>query len=302
MNAVVANALACRGDGMEWLNHTPCYGVPMLTAEEWITAVHFSLSVDRPEFEALASRNAKCACCTDKTHSDAAAWTAHALNSKASRRGMSPSGLHHRIAAVVNKIALECGVDSTLGGNRTLCGRDATDKNVFSDVFLADLYPDPQGGGVHLDVTCVNVVGGDGKSNGDHTNPERAINMALARKAQQYAPFVKPIGREKVMTLAMNSGGRMSDDFHKVLYAFARTKVGRSLGDGSGGVGGAGEDADERIERKQRIAREKKRMIAAIQAARIAYQARLIMATTAQGERQPGRFGAGGSTGPAGVN
>ena len=34
-----------------------------------------------------------------------------------------------------------------------------------------------------------------------------------------------------------------------------------------------------------------------------AYQARLIMATTAQGERQPGRFGArGSSTGPAGVN
>ena len=58
-----------------------------------------------------------------------------------------------------------------------------------------------------------------------------------------------------------------------------------------GGAGGAGEDADERIERRQHIAREKKRMISAIQAARIAYQARLIMATTAQGERQPGRFG-----------
>ena len=69
-----------------------------------------------------------------------------------------------------------------------------------------------------------------------------------------------------------------------------------------GGAGGAGEDADERIERRQHIAREKKRMISAIQAARIAYQARLIMATTAQGERQPGRFGARGSAGPAGVN
>ena len=42
-----------------------------------------------------------------------------------------------------------------------------------------------------------------------------------------------------------------------------------------GGAGGAGEDADERIERRQHIAREKKRMISAIQAARIAYQARL---------------------------
>ena len=69
-----------------------------------------------------------------------------------------------------------------------------------------------------------------------------------------------------------------------------------------GGAGGAGEDADERIERRQHIAREKKRMISAIQAARIAYQARLIMATTAQEERQPGRFGARGSAGPAGVN
>ena len=61
------------------------------------------------------------------------------------------------------------------------------------------------------------------------------------------------------MTLAMNSKGRMSDDFHTVLYAFARTKVRRSLGDGGGGVGDAGEDADERIERKQRLAREEKR-------------------------------------------
>ena len=66
--------------------------------------------------------------------------------------------------------------------------------------------------------------------------------------------------------------------------------------------GDAGEDAEERIDRRQRIASEKKRMISAIQAARIAYQARLIMATTAQEERQPGRFGARGSAGPAGVN
>jgi hypothetical protein len=283
---------------MEWLNHSPNYGVPMRTAEEWATAVHFALSVDRPEFAALARRNAKCACCADKTHSDAAAWAAHALNVKAGRHGMSPSGLHHRIAEVVNKIALECGVDSTLGGDRIRCGTDASGQGVLSDVFLADLYPDQRGGGVHLDVTCGNVVGGDGKSKGDHVDPELTINAALARKAREYAPF----GDKRVMTLAMNSGGRMSKDFHTVLYAFARRKVSGNLGGEGGGAGGAGEDADERTERRQHIAREKKRMIAAIQAARIAYQARLIMATTAQGERQPGRVGAGGSTGPAGVN
>ena len=109
-------------------------------------------------------------------------------------------------------------------------------------------------------------------------------------------PFVD----KRVMTLAMNSGGRMSKDFHTVLHALARRKVSGDDGDGD-----AGKDADERIERRQHIAREKKRMISAIQAGRawIAYQARLIMATTAQGERQPGRFGArGSSTGPAGVN
>lgn len=79
-DAIIANAVACRGDGMEWLNHSPCYGVPRLTAEEWTTAVHFSLSVDRPEFAALARREARCACCVGKTHGDASAWTAHALN------------------------------------------------------------------------------------------------------------------------------------------------------------------------------------------------------------------------------
>ena len=56
----------------------------------------------------------------------------------------------------------------------------------------------------------------------------------------------------------------------------------------------AGEDADGRIERRQHVAREKKGMMSAIQAARIAYQARLITATTTQGESQPGRFGARG--------
>ena len=40
----------------------------MLTAEEWTTATHFSLSVVRPEFAALARRKAKCACCANKTH------------------------------------------------------------------------------------------------------------------------------------------------------------------------------------------------------------------------------------------
>jgi hypothetical protein len=93
----------------------------------------------------------------------------------------------------------------------------------------------------------------------------------------------------------------MSDDFHKVLYAFARRKVAKSLGVDGNDAGGADEDPDARTERKQRIAREKKRMIAAIQAARIAYQARLIMATTAQRERQRGQVGARGTTdtGPA---
>jgi len=143
---------------------------------------------------------------------------------------------------------------------------------------------------VRLNITCGTVVDGNGRSKGDHKDPDHTIDVGLARKARQYAPF----GDKRVMVLAMSSGGRMSKDFHTVLYAFARRNV---FGDD-----GAGEDADERIKRRQHIAREKKRMIAAIQAARIAYQARLIMATTAQGERQPGRVGAGGSTGPAGVN
>lgn len=277
-NAIIANAVACRGDGTEWLNHSPCYGVPMLTAEEWNTAAHFSLSADRPEFAALARLKAKCACCVDKTHSDSAAWTAHALNVRTGRHGLSPSGLHHRIAAAVNKIALKCGVNSTLGGDRTRCGTDASGQGVLSDVFLADLYPDQRGAGVHLDITCCNVVGGDGRWKGDHKDPDRAINLCLARKAKQYAPFVD----KRVMSLAIISGGRMSKDFHTVLYAFARRKVSTALGNDGGGD--EGQD-DLLTERMQHIAHEKKRMVSAIQAARIAYQARMIMTTTAQRER-----------------
>ena len=166
-------------------------------------------------------------------------------------------------------------MNSTLGGDRTRYGLDANGRGVFTDLLLADLDSDQHGAGVHLDITCGNVVGGDGRSKGDHTDPDRTINVCLARKAKQYAPFVD----KRVMTLAMNSGGRMSKDFHTVLYAFAKRKVSTVLGDDD--AGDEGEDGSL-IERKQHIAREKKRMISAIQAARIAYQARMIRATTAQ--------------------
>ena len=56
-------------------------------------------------------------------------------------------------------------------------------------------------------------------------------------------------------------------------------RVSTVLGDDD--AGDEGEDGSL-IERKQHIAREKKRMISAIQAARIAYQARMIRAITAQ--------------------
>ena len=203
-------------------------------------------------------------------------------------------------------MALARGVDSTLRGDRTRCGADASGQGVFSDVFLADLYPNQRGRGVHLDVTCGTVVDGHGKSNGNHTDTAHTINAGLARKAKQYAPFVGDgHGQIKVMVLATNFRGCMPTDFKKVLHAFVRRKVARTLGiDGDSASSGAREDAGARFERKQRMAHKKKRMIAAIQAAWIAYQVRLIMATTAQGERQPGRVGARGSTntGPAGVN
>jgi hypothetical protein len=96
---------------------------------------------------------------------------------------------------------------------------------------------------VHLDVTCGTVSGGHGKSKGDHKDPDRAINLCLARKAKQYAPFVD----KRVMTLAMNSGGRMSKDFHTVLYAFARRKVSTVLGDD--GAGDGEEDTDRLTEK-----------------------------------------------------
>ena len=90
---------------------------------------------------------------------------------------------------------------------------------------------------------------------------------------------------------------------HEVQYAFDLRKAPRASGVAED-VASARIEAESMVERKQYVAREKKRMMAANQAARIAYQARLIMATTAQRERQPGRFGARGSTdtGPAGVN
>lgn len=88
------------------------------------------------------------------------------------------------------------------------------------------------GRGVHLDVTCGTVVDGHGKSKCDHADTAHTINVALARKATQYAPFVGDgHGQIEVMVLAMHSGGRMSDNFHKMLYAFARRKVSTVLGD-----------------------------------------------------------------------
>jgi hypothetical protein len=59
----------------------------------------------------------------------------------------------------------------------------------------------------------------------------------------------------------------------------------RAFGNNGAAVG-AEVYADSVADRRQYAARDKKRMVAAIQAARIAYQARLIMATTAKGERR----------------
>jgi hypothetical protein len=61
-------------------------------------------------------------------------------------------------------------------------------------------------------------------------------------------------------------------------------------------------DDGKLVEHRRYIAQEKKIMIAALQAARIPYQAMMIMATTAKGERQPGQVGAGRDLGSAGVN
>jgi hypothetical protein len=121
-------------------------------------------------------------------------------------------------------------------GASTRCGVGADGHTVFSDEYLADLYPDRRGVGVHLDITCGNVVGGDGKSNGDHQEADRTINASVARKAQQYAPFNDKL----VKTLTMNSGGRISPDFHEVLYAFARRMASRVLGVEGGIAGDAG--------------------------------------------------------------
>ena len=118
--AMVANAYACQGTGMKWLNHSPVHGVPMLTAKEWTTAVHFAMDVDQPDFKEFARRRTVCGCCSKKP-SDAASWTAHALNGKMARHGVRPSGLHPRIASVVNTNALESGVASSLGGDSTQC-------------------------------------------------------------------------------------------------------------------------------------------------------------------------------------
>lgn len=71
-HAKVAFAFACRSDGMGWLEHSPCYGFPMLTAGEWFEAAHFSLGIVRPDFTGFALRSAVCACCS-REHGDAAA-------------------------------------------------------------------------------------------------------------------------------------------------------------------------------------------------------------------------------------
>ena len=64
----------------------------------------------------------------------------------------------------------------------------------------------------------------------------------------------------------------MSPEFHQVLRDFARRKADEIFGAGDVAESNAEAMADHR----QYIVREKKRMIASIQAARIAYQARMI--------------------------
>ena len=90
----------------------------------------------------------------------------------------------------------------------------------------------------------------------------------------------------------------MSPEFHQVLRDIARRKADEIFGP----VADAEYDDGKLVEHRRYIAQEKKRMIAALQAAQISYHARMIMATTAKGERQPGQVGAGRDLGSAGVN
>lgn len=163
--------------------------------------------------------------------------------------------MHSLISTVFHNIARECGLDSSLGGDLTRCGVDTDGHREFSDVYLADLYLDRRGVGVAPRRCLPERVGGGSKSQDDHLDPDRNINKCLAWKAQQYALF----GDKLVKTLAMSSGGCMSNDFHEVLYASARRKASRVFGDD-----GAEVTADSVADRRRCVTREKKRVMAVL--------------------------------------
>ena len=76
----------------------------------------------------------------------------------------------------------ECWVDSSLGGEHIRCGNDGDGHNVFSDVYIANMYEDQQGAGVDLDITFSNVVGGDSIFQGNHRDPDHTINASVATR------------------------------------------------------------------------------------------------------------------------
>jgi hypothetical protein len=157
-------------------------------------------------------------------------------------------GSHNIILEAVAEAARDAGVAYSVGttvqGRRTqhadcrvgtIVGPDGTHHDKFADI----VFPDMTACGyraqrVYGDTTLRNVIGLHHNNltavHRAHSRPGAALQHAVALKTKMYNEAMRGRLNEEVAILAIETGGRMHSQFHRLITAFARFKADKIAG------------------------------------------------------------------------
>ena len=211
-------------------------------------------------------------------------------------------GSHNFILKAVEEAAGDAGVvysvGTTVRGRRTqladcrvgtIAGPDGTRHDKFADI----VFPDMTACGyraqrVYGDITLRNVIGLHHNNltavHRAHSRAGGALQHAVAEKTKMYDEAMRGRLNEEVAILAIETGGRMHSQFHRLITAFARFKADKIAGplpaNARQGVG-YDDSTDPAVKAHRAIyVRTKSSLMGRIQVARVKTIAERIMRIT----------------------
>jgi hypothetical protein len=287
---------------MAWVTFNDLSHKPVtLSRDNFRTAMRFSLGIDLPNLTVAAENQTACGHCGSSFPS-AKHYQVHALVEKGGSAGGSMYGSHNIILEAVAEAARDAGVAYSVGttvqGRRTqhadcrvgtIVGPDGTHHDKFADI----VFPDMTACGyraqrVYGDTTLRNVIGLHHNNltavHRAHSRPGAALQHAVALKTKMYNEAMRGRLNEEVAILAIETGGRMHSQFHRLITAFARFKADKIAGplpaNARQGVG-YDDSTDPAVKAHRAIyVRTKSSLMGRIQVARVKTIAERIMRIT----------------------